>query len=43
MIQAEPNTVCQVKTKATDGYEAVQLGFGEIKAKNCLLYTSRCV
>ena len=33
VIQAEPNTVCQVKTKATDGYEAVQLGFGEIKAK----------
>lgn len=33
VIQAEPNTVCQVKTKATDGYEAVQLGFGEIKPK----------
>ena len=33
VIQAEPNTVCQVKTKATDGYEAVQLGFGAIKAK----------
>ena len=33
VIQAEPNTVCQVKTVDTDGYEAVQLGFGEIKAK----------
>ncbi len=33
VIQAEPNTVCQVKTKETDGYEAVQLGFGEIKEK----------
>ena len=33
VIQAEPNKVCQVKTKATDGYEAVQLGFGAIKAK----------
>ena len=33
VILAEPNTVCQVKTKATDGYEAVQLGFGEVKAK----------
>ena len=32
VIQAEPNTICQVKTKATDGYEAVQLGFGAIKA-----------
>lgn len=31
VIQAEPNKVCQVKTKATDGYEAVQLGFGAIK------------
>ena len=33
VIVAEPNTVCQVKTKETDGYEAVQLGFGAIKAK----------
>ena len=31
VIQAEPNKVCQVKTVATDGYEAVQLGFGFIK------------
>ena len=31
VIQAEPNKVCQVKTMATDGYEAVQLGFGAIK------------
>ena len=28
VIQAEPNTVCQVKTVDTDGYEAVQMGFG---------------
>ena len=33
VIQAMPNKVCQVKTAATDGYEAVQLGFGEIAAK----------
>ena len=33
VIQAEPNTVCQVKTVDTDGYEAVQLGFGAIKEK----------
>ena len=33
VIQAEPNKVCQVKTVETDGYEAVQLGFGAIKAK----------
>ncbi len=31
VIQAEPNLVCQVKTKETDGYEAVQMGFGSIK------------
>ena len=33
VIQAEPNTVCQVKTVDTDGYEAVQLGFGYIKPR----------
>lgn len=31
VIEAVPNKVCQVKTTATDGYEAVQLGFGTIK------------
>ena len=34
VIQAEPNTVCQVKTNDTDGYEAVQLGFGAVKDKH---------
>lgn len=33
VIQAGPCTVSQVKTKATDGYDAVQIGFGEIKPK----------
>ncbi len=33
VIQANPNTVVQVKTVESDGYEAVQLGFGEIKEK----------
>ncbi|MEG0071500.1 MAG: 50S ribosomal protein L3 [Raoultibacter sp.] len=33
VIQANPNKVCQVKTVATDGYEAVQMGFGVIKEK----------
>ena len=33
VVQAEPNTICQVKTAETDGYEAVQLGFGAVKAK----------
>ena len=31
VIVAEPNKVCQVKTAATDGYEAVQLVFGAVK------------
>lgn len=33
VIQAGPCTISQVKTKATDGYDAVQIGFGEIKPK----------
>lgn len=31
VIQAEPNVICQVKTVDTDGYEAVQIGFGAVK------------
>ena len=31
VIEAGPCVVTQVKTKETDGYEAVQLGFGEAK------------
>lgn len=31
VIQAGPCTVSQVKTKETDGYEAVQIGFGVMK------------
>ena len=34
VIQAGPCTVSQVKSEATDGYNAVQIGFGDIKAKN---------
>ena len=34
VIEAGPCVVTQVKTKAIDGYNAVQLGFGERKAKN---------
>lgn len=34
LIEAGPCVVTQVKTKATDGYEAVQLGFGEVKRRN---------
>ena len=30
VVEAGPCVVTQVKTKATDGYEAVQVGFGEL-------------
>lgn len=34
VIEAEPNVVTQVKTKESDGYEAVQLGFSKVKGKS---------
>src|SRR5258708_25865233 len=34
VIEAGPCTITQVKTATTDGYEAVQLGFGAAKLKN---------
>ena len=34
VIEAGPCVVAQVKTVDTDGYDAIQLGFGEIKAKH---------
>ncbi len=34
VIQAGPCSVIQRKTAQTDGYEAVQLGFGEVKEKH---------
>ena len=33
VIQAGPCVISQVKTTETDGYEAVQIGFGDIKEK----------
>ena len=32
VVQAGPCTVLQVKTDKTDGYHAVQIGFGDVKA-----------
>lgn len=34
VIEAGPCPVAQVKTSATDGYNAIQIGFGSIKANN---------
>src|SRR5690625_3144751 len=31
VVQAEPNVVLQKKTKESDGYEAIQLGFEDLK------------
>ena len=33
VVVAEPNVVMQIKTKETDGYEAIQLGFVSKKEK----------
>ncbi len=33
VIELGPCVVTQVKSKATDGYDALQLGFGEVKAR----------
>ena len=34
VIEAGPCVVAQVKTVETDGYDAIQLGFGEVKDKH---------
>lgn len=34
VIKVEPNTVTQVRTPEVDGYSAVQIGAGDIKARN---------
>lgn len=34
IVQAGPCFVTQIKTKKTDGYEAIQLGYDDIKEKN---------
>ncbi len=34
VIEVEPSVIVQKKTKETDGYDALQLGYGRIKQKN---------
>jgi large subunit ribosomal protein L3 len=34
VIEVEPSVVIQKKTKETDGYSAIQLGYGRIKQRN---------
>ena len=33
VVEVEPNVVTQIKTKENDGYEAIQLGFGNTREK----------
>ena len=39
VIEAGPCVVTQIKTRATDGYDALQLGFGEKRKSGS---TNRC-
>ncbi len=41
VIEMEPNVVTQIKTKESDGYGAVQLGFEKIKVKDPRTIDSR--
>ena len=34
VLRVEPSVVTQVRTPETDGYSAVQVGYGEVKARN---------
>lgn len=34
VIEAEPNVIVQIKTEESDGYRALQLGFGKVKEKH---------
>ena len=34
VVEAGPCVVTQVKTKSNDGYEAIQVGFGQMKEKH---------
>ena len=36
VVEAGPCTVVQIKTKDADGYEAIQLGFGEVNEKKLI-------
>jgi len=41
VLEAGPCYVTQVKTKETDGYDAIQLGFGEIEEKRARKHMTR--
>lgn len=41
VIEAEPNIITQIKTKDTDGYDAIQLGFEKVTVKDPRTLNSR--
>lgn len=41
VIEVEPNVVTQIKTKQTDGYEAIQLGFDKVKGNSAYTIEKR--
>src|SRR5262245_1183894 len=41
VVEAEPNVVTQIKTKESDGYNAIQLGFETITTKDARTATRR--
>ena len=43
VIEAGPCNVVQVKTVETDGYNAVQLGFGEVKENKVIKVRSKTI
>lgn len=41
VIEVEPNVVTQIKTKESDGYEAIQLGFSKVSGASSYTIESR--
>ena len=41
VIHAEPNVITQIKTQENDGYEAIQLGFDEVRVKDARTVANR--
>ena len=39
VIEAGPCVIAQIKTTENDGYNAIQLGYGEVKERSCNNFT----
>ncbi len=42
VIHAEPSVITQIKTQEVDGYQAIQLGYDEVKTKDPRTVEKRC-